>query len=260
MWRFSFLLLIYKRRDSLRAAKNHLCAEWKETVLQSLTLNSSPHHHHPPADLAGWWWHMLKHFSLPQQSFHLYLPLQFYKLSPAIGSNSKLWHPAWGKKSITDNVCPIKTRAQQVINTWKLFQCPRSALTLHSFLPHTSGHITLLTSALVLPIQLSVYICFHYLCPLLLFRVFFVFFFLTSPASESCFLRPLTNNSSSAVLCVEGYSLNLFSQKAHHRTCLISSYLVCSYQTESIYRPRLPLTLLSALDYSSLPPLFKLKC
>lgn len=165
-----------------------------------------------------------------------------------------MWHPAWGKKSITDNVCPIKTRAQQVINTWKLFQCPRSALTFHSFLPHTAGHITLLTSALVLPIQLSMYICFHYLCPLLL-----VFFFLSSPASESCFLRPLTNNSSSAVLCVEGYSLNLFSQKAHHRACLISSYLVCSHQTESIYRPRLLLTLLSALDYSSLPSLSKLK-
>lgn len=85
-------------------------------------------------------------------------------------------------------------------------------------------------------------------------------FFLTGSGSESCFARPLSNNPSSAVLGMEGCSLNLFSQKAHHKTCLISSYLVCSLQTESIYRPRLLLTLLSALDYSSLPPLSKIKC
>lgn len=100
---------------------------------------------------------------------------------------------------------------------------------------------------------LRVHLFSLFVCPLLLF-------FLTSLGSESCFPRPLSNNPSSAVLCMEGCSLNLFSQKAHHKTCLISSYLVCSHQTESIYRPCLLLTLLSALDNSSLPPLSKIKC
>lgn len=50
-------------------------------------------------------------------------------------------------------------------------------------------------------------------------------FFLTSSGSESCFPRPLSNNPSSAVLCMEGCSLNLFPQKAHYKTCLISAYL-----------------------------------
>lgn len=81
------------------------------------------------------------------------------------------------------------------------------------------GHAALLTSAPVLPTQFSVYICFHYSCTLLLF------YFLTSSGSESCFPRPLSNNPSSAVLCTEGCSLNLFPQKAHYKTCLISAYL-----------------------------------
>lgn len=51
-------------------------------------------------------------------------------LSPRRGSILKLCHPAQGKKSVTDAVCPDRTWAQQVMNRRKLFGCPGSALTL----------------------------------------------------------------------------------------------------------------------------------
>lgn len=192
-------------------------------------------------------------FFSPPLSNHLYLSVQFYTVSRAIGSILKPWHLAWGKKNITDTVCPTRVQAQQVINTWKLFWCPGSALTLQFPAIHFRAYH-------------SVDLYTGVICPVLCVHLFSLFvsphavFFLTGSGSESCFARPLSNNPSSAVLGMEGCSLNLFSQKTHHKTCLISSYLVCSLQTESIYRPRLLLTLLSALDYSSLPPLSKIKC
>lgn len=172
-------------------------------------------------------------------------------LSPRTGRISKLWHPAQRKKSKTDTVCPIRTQAQQVINTQKLFHvlgqlwlysvsCNTFQGTSHSWLLHWCYPSSSPCTFVFIICALSC--CFFW------------------QGSEGCFPRPLGKTASSAVLCMEGCSLNLFSQKAHHKTCLISIYLVCSHQTESIYRPRLLLTLLSALDYSSLPPLSEIKC
>lgn len=76
------------------------------------------------------WPSLVATFSPPPPSNHLYLSVQFYTVSRAIGSILKPWHLAWGKKNITDTVCPTRAQAQQVINTWKLFWCPGSALTL----------------------------------------------------------------------------------------------------------------------------------
>lgn len=92
------------------------------------------------------------------------------------------------------------------MNRRKLFGCPGSALALQfPALPFGARH-TVDFCTCVTHLVLSVHLFSLFLHPPAVF--------LTSSAFESRFPRPLSNSPSSAVLCMGGWSLNLFPQKA----------------------------------------------